>query len=219
MKNKTTFKILHSHSIDLNLKAIAFFIFLIVSCSNKKEDFFLNAEKQSEVENILSTSDFTCRKDDLTYKLIVNSSKLNTLLGREYGASIASLLFYESVADEKALLEYNTLFEIIYLDRKLTYTYSLQDLSDVLKGQEIIDDTVMKLKHNNLSNNSLFTKELNNSNIDWSQIEDISFGGFQIEKTIDDDVILYRVFLNPNQFEIYFSVSKSEKKIIKVDIK
>jgi hypothetical protein len=206
------------------MKYLLLIFLFILSCSDTNKKISFSEDKQSELKSILSTDSLYCLRDDTHYKLIVKYTKLKTELGKEMGASISALIIYEEVVNDNPLLEYNTTFDIIYSGKDSTYSYTLQNLSDVIKGQILIDDIIMDLKKNkssskNFDNDELIIK-LTKSNIDWSKIQDISFGGFQIGKDINQkNIILYRIFVNPHQSELWFYLDKINKKIVQIDLK
>ncbi|MPT36192.1 MAG: hypothetical protein E2604_14170 [Flavobacterium sp.] len=201
-------------------QSILFFILLIFfSCSKNNHEIILNEENKSVLESILNTNDFVCKNDDFVFKLNVRNSKLKTESGREMGASIAALILYEEVVEKFPEIKYDTYFEIMYLDTNLKYTYSLQNLSDVINGQSLIEDVMLNLsKGIILEGNSLNSKKLLAKDIEWAKVKDISFGGFQLKGGNNKmDTIFYRVFLNSNKIELKLYMDKETNEILKVD--
>ena len=139
------------------------------------------------------------------------------------GASISSLILYDQIVSDNPSLNYNTIFRVSYLDKNLLYTYTLQDLSDVIKAQTLIDNIIINLKlgknisAKNFDNEALLIK-LKKVNFYLNNIGEVSFAGFQLlKKNNKNNIISIRVFIN--QSELWFDLDKRNEKIVQIDIK
>lgn len=196
---------------------VLYLIFIcLFSCSKSKNEILIDEENKITLNNVLKSNNLTFIKKDVVYKLNVNNSKLKTRLGEEMGASISALILYDLVITNNPQIEYNTFFEINYEDRRIKYAYSLQDLSDVIKGQSIIDDFITNLhKDNPLERIDCSTIETKLKNIDNLIIKDISFAGFKLKD--ENNIIYYRVFLDSTKIELNFYLERESKKILRIE--
>ena len=207
---KKTFKILTIYII---------FIFFF-SCVKDKNDISLDNENKLTLNNVLKSKHFTFTKKNIVYVLNVENSMLKTKLGEEMGASISAIILYDLITSNNPQIEYNTSFEVNYVDRNTRYSYSLQDLSDVIKGQFIIKSFV-----SNLDKDGSFSEELDYSILNQklknnikSKVKDLSFAGFKLmDKNYKNDIIYYRVFLDSTQIELQFYLEKESKKILNIE--
>ena len=195
------------------------------SCKNINKEITLSAETNTDMKYLLNCDKFYFSESENTYDITVNSTRIKTNIGKEMGASISALKVYEEVVKDNTMLAYNTKFNIIFSDTNKVYSYSLQDLSDVSNGQEVIDKLIIGLQNRTVSIHNFNCKDepkdtLNEVNIDWSKIKDYGIGGFQIFKSElchkKRDIILYRFFIYPQKIQLWFYLDKKENKIIRI---
>jgi hypothetical protein len=200
-------------------------ILCFFSCENLDKKIELSQDANLNIKEILNSNDIILSKKDNDYNLIINETKLKTSLGKEMGASCSALILYAEVVESNPTLDYNTKFNISFKEQNNTYSYTLQDISDALEGQEIIEQIITKFDNNDvLSQNfedNKAQKTFNEVEIDWSKIEDYSIGGFQILKDISSPknlrLIDIRFFVFPQRIQLSFYFDRNTKKIIRVN--
>jgi len=201
------------------------FILCFFSCKNINKEITLSDETDTVVKYLLNCDKFYFSESENSYDITVNNTRIKTSIGKEMGASISALKVYEEVVKGNTMLDYNIKFNIIFSDNNKIYSYSLQDLSDVSNGQEVIDKLIIGLQNRTVSIHDFDCKDvpkdtLNEVNIDWSKIKDYGIGGFQIFKSElchkKKDIILYRFFISPQKFQLWFYLDRKENKIVRI---
>ena len=204
------------------IKKINFIIIFIVAinfnaCKEESEIIILSPEDELLLKEIVKCTEVSCTKENDIYELKVSNTKLNTLFGKEMGASIASLIIYNTVVNKNTMINYNTSLRILYSDDQVNFKYSLKDVSDALNGQTIIDEQISDLKNlNSQKNMNENHKILLNQSIDWSNITYVNFGGFSFDK-INSDLVFFRVFFDDDKTEMRVFWNKVNNKILKIE--
>ncbi len=210
----------------LILKQFIFSIFIFMltfqSCKNAENETKLSDETISELREIVGSKNISFTKKEKVYILTVNNTSNKTEIGKEMSASVASTILYNEVVKNNPQIFTETRFTINYPESNKKFVFKLEEVSDALKAEEVIDSTISDFKSKKIKledfhcPNSLSNKNLEN----WSKIDNYLFGGFQLLNesycSVNRNVILWRVFISPQNKQLWFFIDKRDYKLLNI---
>jgi hypothetical protein len=208
----------------LILKRIIFLIIILMiqSCKNGQNETKLNDETISELQEIVGSKNISFTKKEKTYILTVTKTSNKTEIGKEMSASIASIILYNEVVKNNPSIFTETKFSINHQESNKNFSFKLEDVSDAIKAEEIIDSTITFFKSKKITLEDFSCpNNLSNENLeDWSKIDNYLFGGFQLLNksfcSANKNVILWRVFISPQNKQLWFYIDKRDYKLLNI---
>lgn len=201
------------------INSIIIFIICIAfnACNEEKNEINLSKDDLLLLNDIVKSTEINFTKKKNVFELEISGTKLNTVFGKEMGASISTLIIYDYVVNNYTMLDYNTNFNISYLDDHTSYKYNLKEVSDALNGQIIIDELLNDLKK--IDSTKIITenhKKLINQKLDISENTLVNFGGFGFDK-LNSNFIFFRVIFYNEKLEMRVYWDKINNKILKTE--
>jgi hypothetical protein len=208
----------------LILKQFIFSIIILTiqSCNNSENETKLNNETISELQGIVGSKNISFTKQEKKYTLTVNNSSNKTEIGKEMSASVASIILYNEIVKNNPSIFTETKFTIDYPDSNKKFSFKLEEVSDAIKAEEVIDSTLTDLKRKKIKledfscPNNISHKKLE----DWSKINNYLFGGFELLNesfcSVNRNVIVWMVFINPQNKQLWFYIDKRDYKLLNI---
>ncbi|MNR16985.1 hypothetical protein D3C85_1336210 [compost metagenome] len=194
----------------------------IQSCNNSENETKLNDETISELQGIVGSKNISFTKQEKKYTLTVNNSSNKTEIGKEMSASVASIILYNEVVKNNPSIFTETKLTIDYPDSNKKFSFKLEEVSDAIKAEEVIDSTLTDLKRKKIKledfscPNNISHKKLE----DWSKINNYLFGGFELLNesfcSVNRNVIVWMVFINPQNKQLWFYIDKRDYKLLNI---
>ena len=216
MKNltKTIFSISHKLIFIFSL------LLLIQSCKSDENETELSKESILELEKIIGSKEISFQKEKNTYRLVVKNTNLKSTLSKKMGASNSAIILYSEVVKNNPILIYETEFAINYSGTSHNFIYKLDEISNAINAQEIVDSTITKMKNKTLINFDCSNNITNENLKNWSKIEDYGFLGFSRQKELycneNKNITLWRTFISPDNVQLWFYIDNKSNKLLNI---
>jgi hypothetical protein len=216
MKNltKTIFSISHKLIFIFSL------LLLIQSCKSDENETELSKESILELEKIIGSKEISFQKEKNTYRLVVKNTNLKSTLSKKMGASNSAIILYSEVVKNNPTLIYETEFVINYFGTSHNFIYKLDEISNAINAQEIVDSTITKMKNKTLINFDCSNNITNENLKNWSKIEDYGFLGFSRQKELycneNKNITLWRTFISPDNVQLWFYIDNKSNKLLNI---
>lgn len=157
-------------------------IILFNSCESlNNKDLVISSENLSFIEYLLSSKKINIEKKKDSVFLKSYDCKLDTKFSKEMNSSISVLILYDEYTNKFKNSNYNITFKIELLNKKNNYYYSLNELSQVIEGEQVLEGYL----------NKIINKR---EKIKDYKLNKYKFAGFSFNKTKDQ--ICYYLILN-----------------------
>lgn len=136
------------------------------------------------------------------------------------GASNSAIILYSEVVKNNPTLIYETEFVINYFGTSHNFIYKLDEISNAINAQEIVDSTITKMKNKTLINFDCSNNITNENLKNWSKIEDYGFLGFSRQKELycneNKNITLWRTFISPDNVQLWFYIDNKSNKLLNI---